>query len=258
MGWARRAILGALVAVGLLAGPARADEVLVFAAASLTDALGEAAESFQAATGHEVVISFAGSSTLARQIESGAPAAVFLSANVAWMDHLQGLGLIRPESRRDLLGNDLVVVTPADSRATLANLADLPALIGDGRLAIADPDHVPAGLYARESLETLGIWPEIEDRTARGTDVRATLALVERGEVPAGIVYRTDATIADVRVVLALPPDSHAPIIYPAALTISAGPAAAAFLDFLAGPDARSIFLDHGFSTVDGAPADPS
>ncbi|MEQ9814269.1 MAG: molybdate ABC transporter substrate-binding protein [Azospirillaceae bacterium] len=258
MGVFRRIVVGGLLASGLLAGPAQAEDVLVFAAASLTDALGEAADSFQMATGHEITLAFAGSSTLARQIESGAPAEVFLSANVAWMDHLAERGLILPESRRDLVGNDLVVVTPADSAATLEDASGLPALIGDGRLAIADPDHVPAGIYARESLETLGLWPAIENRTARGTDVRATLALVERGEVPAGIVYRTDAAIAEVRVVFVLPPDSHAPIIYPAALTPAAGPAAEAFLDFLGTAESRRIFHDHGFSTVDGDPADPA
>ena len=240
-------------AIALAVAPAHAAEtVLLFAAASTTDAVAEAIARYRAETGAEVTASFAASSALARQIENGAPAHLFLSSNVEWVDYLEGKGLLVPESRRDLLGNRLVLVAPADSRVEVSIGPDLAlaALLGDGRLAIADPDHVPAGRYARAALESLGLWPEVEGRTVRTLDVRAALALVERGEVPPGIVYATDVTACRAcRTVAVFPESSHPPIRYPLALVAGqAGPAARAFYDFLASPAAAAIFARHGFA----------
>lgn len=255
-----RAVLAALLLGACLVGPdpggARAAEedapLLVFAAASTTNALQEIAAGFEARGGGKVVLSLGASSALARQIENGAPAGVYLAANVAWMDYLEARGLVVPESRRDLVRNRLVLIAPAESDAAPVDIGpglDLAARLGRGRLALGDPDHVPAGIYAKQALEALGLWRQVADRVARSADVRMALALVERGEAELGVVYASDA-VADrkVKVLGVLPEESHAPIVYPAALVAgNDGPRARAFLEFLGGDAAREIFRSYGF-----------
>jgi molybdate transport system substrate-binding protein len=236
-----------------LQAPSRAQEtsLTLFAAASLTDVVEALALRWQAKGHPPLRLSFAASSTLARQIEAGAPADLYFSASTDWVDHLATRGLIAVDSVRRPIANRLVVIAPAAGAATDApRLDDLAASLGrDDRLAVGDPDHVPAGIYARQALETLGQWPVLASRLARADNVRAALALVARGEAPLGIVYATDATLSDaVRVVGVLPEASHAPIIYPLAIvTGHDGPAARALLEFLSGPEAASLYLRHGF-----------
>ena len=224
----------------------------MFATASTTNAVEDAIASYAAETGAEVVASYAASSALARQIENGAPADLFLSANLDWADYLDRRGLLEPGTRRDLLGNRLVLVAPADSalEVSIGPGLDLAGLLGDGRLALGDPDHVPAGRYARAALESLGLWAEVEGRTVRTLDVRAALALVERGEVPLGVVYATDVAVCGAcRTVATFPESSHPPIRYPLALVAGrASPAARAFYDFLLSPAAAEIFARYGFA----------
>ncbi|TLZ14712.1 MAG: molybdate ABC transporter substrate-binding protein, partial [Gammaproteobacteria bacterium] len=217
---AGRAKGAAATAPGAAAAPAAAAteparrELLVFAAASLSDALEEVGRAFTAATGVRVAASYAASSVLAKQIEAGAPADAFFSADVAWVDYLEKRGLIQPSSRRDVLRNTLVLIAPADStlRLRIAPGFDLAGALKGGRLAIADPDSVPAGEYARAALTRLGVWSRVSDRAVRGENVRAALAYVARGEAPLGIVYRTDAQAERrVRVVDVFPEDSHPP-----------------------------------------------
>jgi molybdate transport system substrate-binding protein len=246
---------GAIAAALLATAPAAAD-TLVFAAASTTNALTEVAELYRAQTGAKVVYSFAASSALARQIEYGAPAAIYVSASPEWMDYLAGRGLIAPGSRGELMRNRLALVAPLDSpvRAAVGPGLALAALIGKGRLALADPDHVPAGIYARQALESLGLWAAAEGKLARLANVRVALALVERGEVPLGVVYRTDAAAsAKVRLVGLFPADSHAPIVYSVGLVADHADAAARrFLEFLRRPEARAVLARHGFATGGG------
>ena len=197
--------------------------------------------------------SFAASFALARQIESGAEADLFVSADQAWMDYLAARGLIRPNSRHNLLGNRLALVAPADSRRVLAIGPRFPLLAAlDGeRLATGDPDTVPVGRYARAALTTLGVWGEIEPRLVRAENVRSALAFVARGEVPLGIVYETDARVdPKVRVVGLFPDSSHPPITYPIALTRDAGPGADRFLAYLRGPGGRAEFEKAGFRVL--------
>ena len=249
----RRWLLPALLLFLLLPLPARADDGLtVFAAASLTNALREVAALWQRGGHAPLHLAFGASSTLARQIEQGAPADLFAAADARWMDALQQHGEIAAGTRRDLLGNALVLVVPAAqaTRVTIGPGFDLAALLGrDGRLAVGDPAHVPAGLYAAEALRRLGIWPSVAGRLAPAEDVRAALLLVERGEAPAGIVYATDAAIAPgVAVAGTFPPDSHAPIVYPFALTHRGDTAEGrALLAFLYGAEARAVFVRRGF-----------
>jgi molybdate transport system substrate-binding protein len=224
----------------------------VFAAASLGDALDEVDRAFTARTGVRVNASYAASSVLAKQIEAGAPADAFFSADLAWVDYLDERGLLRRGSRRDVLGNSLVLIAPADSplRLSVAPGFDLTAALGEGRLATADPDSVPAGKYARAALTKLGVWQGVSDRLVRGENVRAALAYVARGEAPLGIVYQTDAQAEKrVRVVGVFPEDSHPPITYSVALTVRARLEAARFADFLASETARQIFTRYGFTT---------
>ncbi len=243
-----------LLLAGALFGapPARAEQVLVFVAASTTDAVGEIIEDYRATSGADVAASFAASSTLARQIENGAPAHIFLSAATVWTDYLDERGLLVAGSRYDRLGNRLALVAPDDSLIEAAVGPDLRLLdlLGDGHLAMADPDHVPAGLYGRAALESLGLWQAVSDKVVRSGNVRAALALVERGEVPLGIVYRTDARASDdCRVVALFPETSHPPIRYPIALVAGQEtPEARAFYDHLLSPAAASIFERHGFT----------
>jgi len=248
------ACLTALLALagGAAAAPARGAPatILVFAAASLTEALEEVDGSFTAANHVAVKASYAASSVLAKQIEAGAHADVFFSADREWMDYLDERGLLRQGSRRDVLGNTLVLVAPGDSRVQLAIAPGfaLASALGGGRLAMADPDSVPAGRYGKAALTKLGVWDTVAARVASAENVRAALAYVARGETPLGIVYGTDAAAEPrVRVVAVFPADSHPAIVYPAALTATATPEAARYLAFLSGPEARQIFARHGF-----------
>ena len=258
---AGRAKGAAATAPGAAAAPAAAAteparrELLVFAAASLSDALEEVGQAFTAATGVRVAASYAASSVLAKQIEAGAPADAFFSADVAWVDYLEKRGLIQPSSRRDVLRNMLALIAPADStlRLRIAPGFDLAGALKGGRLAIADPDSVPAGEYARAALTRLGVWSRVSDRAVRGENVRAALAYVARGEAPLGIVYRTDAQAERrVRVVDVFPEDSHPPITYVVALTSRARPEAAQLVEFLTGDAARQIFVRYGFTAPPG------
>ena len=232
--------------------PAHAADVLAFAAASTSEALTEAAEQFARAGHGRVRGVFAGSSILAKQIENGAPADIYLSANPAWMDYLAARGHIVAATRRDLLANSLVLIAPADSPPSSAFNAetDIVAALGDRRLAVGDPDHVPAGIYARQALEALGLWPVLENRLIRAADVRVALHLVARGEAPLGIVYASDAGAFDgIRVAAAFTPAEHAPIRYPIALvTVRDNPVARQFLEFLATPEMAALFRRHGFA----------
>jgi molybdate transport system substrate-binding protein len=247
----RRAFLFLLAAVWL--SPAHAQQgTLVFAAASLKNALDEVASMSPS----KPTISYGASSALAKQIESGAPAQVFISADLDWMDYLERRKLLRAESRRNLLGNKLVLIAPAGSnvKAEITPAFPLAQLLGNGRLATADPAHVPAGKYTKAALEKLGVWDSVSGRLAPAETVRAALALVARGEAPLGTVYSTDAAAEPkVRVVATFPDGLHAPIVYPAAL-ISSAPATGAAADFLAllsSPAARNVFEKHGFTPLD-------
>ena len=250
--------LVATFAATAIAGTALAQTrpVLVFAAASLKTALDAIAAQWRTETGGRVTISYAASSTLAKQIENGAPAELYISADEDWMDYLQQRKLIDPKTRIDLLGNRLVLIAPADSaaRVTIGPGFPLAALIGDGRLAMADPEAVPAVRYAKAALDALGVWPALTGRIAAAENVRAALLLVARGEAPLGIVYQTDAA-ADpaVRIVGSFPPESHPPIVYPMALSSAAGPDSRAFAAYLRGPAAGALFEAQGFTLL-GSP----
>jgi molybdate transport system substrate-binding protein len=231
------------------APPPRAP-LLVFAAASLTEALDEVNRVFTARTQLPVRASYAASSAIARQIESGAPADAFISADQEWMDYLEKHGLLEAGSRRDVLGNALVLIAPADSRVQLkiAPHFALAAALDGGRLSIADPDSVPEGRYARAALTGLGAWPSVAPRLVRAETSRAALAYVARGEAPLGIVYRTDALAEKrVRIVDTFPAETHPPIVYPAAATATARPETGQYLEFLASGEARAIFARYGF-----------
>jgi molybdate transport system substrate-binding protein len=224
--------------------------LLVFAAASLTNVLGELAPAYEKASGIPVKLSFAASSVLARQIEAGSNAAVFISADQEWMNYLQARKLISVSSRANVVANRLVLIAPADSSVQLKisrgfKLADA---LGGGRLATGDPDTVPVGRYARSALMKLGVWDQVEDRLVRADNVRGAMTFVARGEAPLGIVYATDAHVdPKVRVVATFPDNSHSPITYPAAATVTAGPDAAAFVVFLRSSTAAPIWKKHGF-----------
>ena len=242
----------AAILLSLQPSLAHAADLVVFAAASLTNALQDIGRDFEAKTGQKVKFSFAASSALARQIEAGAQAQVFLSADEQWMDYLGERRLLAAGSRSDLLGNRLVLVTPVENKAAveLKPGFNLAALLGDGRLATGDPAHVPVGKYAQAALTSLRVWNIAEPRLVRADSVRAALTLVERGEVPAGIVYITDAAVTPkVRIAGIFPPDSHPPRVYPAAIV--AGPDTTAARDFLAwlrGENARNVFRRYGFA----------
>lgn len=231
---------------------ARAQTLTVFAAASLTDAMKDIAELWVQA-GHDAPrLSFASSSTLARQIEQGAPANIFASADEQWMDDLARHELIAPDTRHDVLGNDLVLVVPASHplRLIIGPGLNLPELLGsDGRLAVGDPAHVPAGIYAAQALRKLGLWETVAGRLAATSNVRSALLLVERGEAPAGIVYATDAAASkNVAIAGVFPDNSHDPITYPFAVTKSGDtPGARAFLAFLNTTAAREVWTRRGF-----------
>ena len=245
--------LVAALLLAAIAPAAHAQGALVFAASSLKEALDEAAGAFAAGRAGRVEISYGASGTLARQIERGAPADIFISADPQWADYLEQRGLVAAGTRRSLLANELVLVAPAASalRLKLAPGLDLARALGKGRLAIADPASVPAGRYGKSALQWLGAWNAIADRIAPSENVRAALALVARGEAPLGIVYRTDALAeTGVRIVDTFPASSHPAIVYPVmVLKRSASPVATAFAGYLSTPDARAIFARHGFRT---------
>jgi molybdate transport system substrate-binding protein len=247
--------LALLIAVG---HRARAEEpVTVFAAASMTDVLNRLGERYQAQTGTPIRFAFASSSTLARQIEAGAPADIFVSANVTWMDALRAKGLIDEASLVTPIGNALVLIAPAEAKRDYVIMepgVDLAGMLGaDGRLAVGEPSSVPAGIYARQALESLGAWDDVADRLAPAADVRAALALVARGEAPFGIVYATDAVVsADVDIVGRFPPQSHDPILYPFAIVAGRdSDAVRQVFDFLTGPDAGPVYESYGFALAD-------
>ncbi len=232
------------------AGSQPQPDLIILAASSLTDALNEIGPAFTAASHHGIKLSYAASSALARQIEAGAPADVFMSADTDWMDYLQMRNLIDTGSRRNVVGNRLVLISPADSTVTIkiAPHFALARLLGDGRLATGNPDSVPVGKYAKIALTNLGVWSEVQDKIAAADNVRAALALVARGEAPLGIVYRTDALIEKkVRIVADFPASSHDSIVYPAAATAHAHEGAADFVKFLASPAAQAVFSRFGF-----------
>jgi len=229
---------------------ARAADVTVFAAASLTDALNEIGKGYQHDTGKSVVFSFGASSALAKQIEASSGPDIFVSADTDWMDYLDSRGLVRHDTRRNLLGNHLVLIAPSTSTVnlTIAPHFDLVGALHGGRLSIADPDSVPAGKYARTALSVLGVWSSVVGHTANAENVRVALAYVARGETPLGIVYSTDAqSEPKVRIVGTFPDSTHPAIVYPAAVTKDAKPGARAFLDYLSGPQAKAVFERAGF-----------
>ncbi len=239
------------VLLSILASTAHAQEkITLFAAASLTNALDEISALYTQQSGHPVRTSYAASSALARQIAGGAPADIYISANQRWMDYLATQGMLDNDNRATLLQNSLVLITQPHSTSQLDDFKALPALLATDRLAVGDPDHVPAGLYARQALESLGLWPQLAPRLARSHNVRAALLLVERGEAPLGIVYRSDALLSDrVRILKAIPPDSHQAIEYPIAqISGRQSDAVAGFYQFLRSPTAAQIFIQHGFS----------
>ncbi len=231
---------------------ARAQELTVFAAASLTDAMKDISVQWVKAGHPALRMSFGASSTLARQIEQGAPANVFASADEKWMDYLAQKQLIVADTRKDLLGNDLVLVVPADKplHVTIGPGFELLKLLGpNGRLATGDPAHVPVGIYAEQALKQLGLWDGVAPHLARTADVRAALLLVEHGEAPAGIVYATDAAVSKAVVVAGtFPASSHDPVSYPFAVTKAGDtPDARALMTFLSGPQTRAVFVQRGF-----------
>jgi len=245
-----------VVAGGVLAGASApvadaATTVTVFAAASLREAMEEQARRFEADTGNKLVVSYGGSNALARQIEAGAPADVFISADLDWMDYVEQRARLVPGSRADLLRNELVLIAPAASKTRLKIAPNfrLAAALGNEKLAIANPDGVPAGRYAKAALTALGAWTEVERQTVRTDNVRIALSLVARGEAALGIVYKSDALAEKgVRVVDTFPEATHAPIVYPGALIApSKVPAARALLDFLHSGIARPVWEKYGF-----------
>ena len=249
------AALVALTAGGSLFSAAHAEEpVTVFAAASLKESAEKIAAAWKAAGGADVTFSFAGSSALAKQIEEGAPADVFISADLKWMDHLDKAGRVKADTRVNLLGNRIVLVAPKDSAVTTTIAPGFPlaTLLGNERLAMANVDAVPAGTYGKAALTNLGVWESVKDKVAQAENVRAALLLVSRGEAPLGIVYETDAKVdPSVKVVDAFPEASHPAIVYPVALTTDGkNPRAAEFLAYLQGADAHAIFTAAGFTVL--------
>jgi molybdate transport system substrate-binding protein len=254
----RRSVLAAfaaaVTALVVQADAAEEKTITVFAAASMKNALDEVDSLFTEQSGIKVVASYAASSSLMKQIEQGAPADVFLSADIDWMDYGIKHNLIKNDTRKDLLGNRLVLIAAKDSKIGNVSIApgfDLAALAGSGRIATGDVRAVPAGLYAKAALEKLGIWSSVESKIAMAENVRAALVLVARGEAPLGIVYETDAKVdPSVKIIGVFPEDSHPPIIYPVAMTKDAKPDAAQYLAFLTTPKARAVFERYGFRVL--------
>ncbi len=237
------------------ASAADPETVTVFAAASTTNAVTEIGKMFTEKGLGRFRPSFASSSTLAKQIEQEAPADIYLSANPKWMDYLEEQKMIEPGTRFDLLGNRIVLIAPVNGDIVSVDVVPgmgepLAELLMENRIAMGDPDHVPAGIYGKQALQSLGAWDRIASRVARSKDVHAALALVAREETPLGLVYATDANVSDkVRVVGVFPEDSHPKITYPiAAVAGKASPAAKSFLEFMKSPEARAVFERYGFS----------
>jgi len=249
-------LFGVVLLLGAVTGPACAQvkEPLIFAAASLKNALDDIAAQWQRESGKKVIISYAASNTLIKQIEQGAPADMFISADLDWMDYGQEHNLINVQTRSNLLSNKIVLVAPKDATFAL-NIArgfDLAAALKGGRLAMANVDAVPAGKYGKAALEKLGAWDGVKDKIAQADNVRAALLLVSRGEAPLGIVYQTDAASEPaVKIVGTFPEDSHPPITYPIALTKSSTNSdARAFLSYVRSPAARPAFERQGFTVL--------
>jgi molybdate transport system substrate-binding protein len=245
-----------LTVLGLILNPAQASaaEIVVFAAASLKEALDEAVKLYDSRSGDTAKISYAASSALAKQIESGAPADLFISADLDWMDYLQKHDLIQPATRKNLLGNRLVIAAPANAslRLDIKPGFDLAGALKGGHLSMADPDSVPAGKYGKAALQKLRVWDSVEGAVVRAENVRGALLFVSRQEAPLGIVYATDAA-ADpgVKVVAVFPEDTHPPIIYPIAVTAeSKNPSAGRLREFLGSTAAKAIFEKRGFTVL--------
>jgi molybdate transport system substrate-binding protein len=249
-----RSLVACLLAFSVHTAAAAEREVTVFAAASLTGALQDIGDGFTAGGGAKIKFSFAASSLLARQIEAGAEADIFVSADSEWMNYLADRALVQPASRKDILSNRPVLIAAKESPIALKVAPNFPlgAALGDGRLAVADPDTVPAGRYARAALTSLGVWGTVAERLVRAENVRVALTYVARGEAPLGIVYETDAKAEPkVKVVDVFPADSHLPIVYPAALTkVGTSAEAKAFLDHVKGAKAAEIFRKYGFGVL--------
>jgi len=245
-----------LLAWGLPQSPARAQgsDLHIFAAASLKNALDAVNAQWQKETGKKAILSYAASSALARQIEQGAPAQMFISADLDWMDYVAKKNLIKPDTRSNLLGNRIVLIAPKDKAQTVEIKAgfDLAKVLGDGRLAMANVDAVPAGKYGKAALEKLGAWANVSSKVAQAENVRAALLFVSRGEAPAGIVYQTDAAAdANVKIIGVFPEDTHPRIIYPIALTANAAhPDATAFLAYIKSAKAKPVFEAQGFTVL--------
>jgi molybdate transport system substrate-binding protein len=246
-------MVGMALDAGALSAPEHDRPFIVFAAASLTEAVTEVSAAFTQETGIAVKTSFAASSVLARQIEAGAPATVFFAADEEWMDYLQSRKLLAPGSRKDVLANQLALVAPADSTATV-KITSGPALVQGlrgGRIATGDPDSVPVGKYAKAALIKLGVWEQVAGRLVRAEDVRSALAFVARGDAPFGIVYLTDAKIEKrVKLLDVFPQDTYPPIRYPIAMTAGAGADAGRFVEFVTGKRAAAIFENYGFALI--------
>ncbi len=236
----------------LLVGSPAAERILVSVTASLGDAVGELAKAHEAATGDAVVCNVAASSTLAKQIEHGALAEVFISADATWMDYLTERQLIDPTTRREPLGNTLVVVAPTGKGFPLTIAKDFPAEHAfSGRMAMGDPSHVPVGIHARQAFTAVGWWGWLEPRIAAAADTRAGLRLVERGEVDCGVVFATDAQASSqVEILARIPEELHAPVRYAFAATTTAGPAGRALVRFLTGPEAMAVYRRRGFTIL--------
>lgn len=255
-----RIALAGMMLVSTLFAEAQAQKadtttITIFAAASLKNALDNAASAYEKSTGNKVVISFAGSSALAKQIEQGAPADIFISADLAWMDYVEKAKLIKDDTRFNLLGNRLVLIAPKSSTVSLKIAKDFPLAktLGDNHIAMANVKAVPAGKYGRAALDKLGVWKDVEPKVAQAANVRAALALVAQAEAPLGIVYQTDAAAEPkVKIVGVFPEDTHPPIIYPIA-TLAAtknGDAAKAFITYLKTPEAQAFFTQQGFTIL--------
>lgn len=248
-------LAAAALIVGINATAVSAEKVTVFAAASLTNAIDEIALEYQKQQPNQIVTVFASSSTLARQIEQGAPADIFISADLQWMNYLADKKRIEEDSNVMLLGNKLVLIAPKNSKTNQVDIqhnTDWLALLDGGRLSVGDPDHVPVGIYAKEALQNLGSWQALEPKLARADNVRSALLMVERAETPLGIVYGSDAVVSDkVKVVGAFPADSHKPVEYPMAIVKGhKNPAVGHFYQYLKSDDAKAIFERYGFTPL--------
>ena len=258
----RKAMLAAFAAIIVIAVPCaagaqdlvNAKSITVFAAASMKNALDDFNAAFTKKSGVKVVASYDASSALIKQIEAGASADAFISADLKWMDYGAGKKLIKDDTRVNLLGNVLVLIAPKDSKideVTIAPGFDLAKLAGDGRIATGDVKAVPVGLYAKAALEKLGVWAAVEPKMAMTANVRAALVLVARGEAPLGLVYSTDAKVEPgVKVVGVFPDNSHDPIVYPVAATLNAKPETASYLAFLRSAAAKTVFESYGFAVL--------